>query len=63
VLAVQCPVCRDARLVEISLNMRGSRVTLRSCSRCDNRWWDEDGELVPVDSVLDLARRPVAQPS
>ena len=53
---MQCPVCRDVRLVEISLNLKGSRVTLRSCSRCDNRWWDTDGHLVPVDKVIDLAR-------
>ena len=42
VVAMSCPVCRDKRLVEISLTLRGSRITMHSCSHCDTRWWDTD---------------------
>jgi len=29
-------------------------VVMRSCSRCDRRWWTADGE--PVDQPADLFR-------
>jgi hypothetical protein len=41
--------------VEIGLNLRGSRVTMHSCSKCDTRWWDTDGEKVALTTVFDLA--------
>jgi hypothetical protein len=52
-----CPVCRARQLVEIGMTVGDNRVTLHSCSRCDTRWWEQDGSKVPVDGVLDLARR------
>lgn len=51
-----CPVCRAHRLVEIDVNLSGRNVTLHSCSACDTRWWDdEEGEVVELDEVIDLA--------
>jgi hypothetical protein len=44
-------------LIEIGLTLRERRVTLHSCNGCDTRWWDEDGEQIPVTQLLDLARR------
>lgn len=28
---------------------------MRSCSQCDSRWWDSEGESVALPHVLDLA--------
>jgi hypothetical protein len=50
-----CPVCRASKLVEIGINLGDNRVTLHSCSRCDTRWWDRDGDKVAVNGVLHLA--------
>ena len=50
-----CPNCRFARLVEIDLTIKERRLTLHSCSHCDIRWWDDDGERVGLGHVLDLA--------
>ena len=50
-----CPVCRAARIVEIGLTLKGSKVTMRSCSKCETRWWDTDGEKVSLTKVFDLA--------
>jgi Zn-finger nucleic acid-binding protein len=50
-----CPSCSARQLVEIALRLQDSQVTLHSCSRCDTRWWDQDGEQVLVDHVLQLA--------
>ena len=50
-----CPNCRNARLVQIGLTLKERNVTMHSCSRCDTRWWDSDGELVALTNVLELA--------
>ena len=50
-----CPNCRGARLVEIGLTLQERSVTMHSCSRCDVRWWDDEGEKLPLSHVLDLA--------
>jgi len=55
VTTTACPVCRAANVVEISLTIRERNVLMRSCSRCDSRWWHEDGEQSSLDSVLELA--------
>ena len=43
-------MCRKP-LVEIRLASAGA--TLRSCNRCDARWWDKDEEPAPLATVLD----------
>ena len=52
---MECPSCSSSRLVEIDITLQERRVTMHSCSRCDTRWWDSEGELVPLVSVLALA--------
>ena len=39
-------------LVTITLNVGEGIRTLRSCSRCDHRWWQADGEPILLDGVL-----------
>lgn len=51
-----CPKCRARYTVEIEVTLAGKSVTLHSCSRCDTRWWDdEEGEVVNLRDVIDLA--------
>jgi hypothetical protein len=52
---MSCPVCRDKRLVEIHLTLKGCRVTMHSCSHCETRWWDTNGSQMPLKGVFDLA--------
>ena len=52
---MKCPNCRHARLVQIALRLKERQVTMHSCSRCDTRWWDSDGERVGLTNVLELA--------
>ena len=54
---MSCPVCEDRQLVEIHVTLRGADVTMRSCSRCETRWWETDGERVPLTGVFQLASR------
>jgi len=51
-----CPTCRVVEVSEIHLNLRDRQVTMHACVRCETRWWDQDGEPVPLDHVLALVR-------
>jgi hypothetical protein len=53
--AVECPSCSSNRLVEIDITLQERRVTMHSCSRCETRWWDQEGEPVGLGHVLELA--------
>jgi hypothetical protein len=50
-----CPNCRGARLVQIGLTLKERKVTMSSCSRCDTRWWDAEGESLGLGNVLEMA--------
>ena len=52
---VHCPRCKRSRLVEIALKIGSRPVRMRNCSNCDTRWWDSDGEAMPLTGVLQLA--------
>jgi Zn-finger nucleic acid-binding protein len=46
-----CPRCA-APLVEIRLAAAATDLVMRSCSRCDGRWWSRDGESADLSAVL-----------
>lgn len=52
-----CSRCNVSRLVEISVTIGERSVRMRSCSRCDARWWDAEGERLSLPAVLELASR------
>jgi hypothetical protein len=37
------------------MSISGNDVVLRSCSACDVRWWEGDGEHLAFDSLLQMA--------
>jgi hypothetical protein len=41
--------------VEIDITLKERQVTMHSCSKCETRWWDTEGERVGLPHVLDLA--------
>ncbi len=48
----RCSGCGRA-FVEITLDVGGDEVMMRSCSACDLRSWHRaDGEALPLDGVL-----------
>jgi hypothetical protein len=34
-----------------------TEVTFFSCHKCEEKWWDRDGEFIDLREVLELARR------
>jgi transcriptional regulator NrdR family protein len=49
---MQCPRCHVSQLVEISLQLQGEPIRMRSCSRCDTRWWETEGASLDLTDVL-----------
>lgn len=55
---VRCEVCNN-EVVEIGMDVDGSRLLLRSCSVCDTRSWHRDGDEVDLQGVLhDISAMP-----
>ena len=52
---MSCPVCRTRRVVEIGVHLGDTDVVLRSCSACDTRWWQGNGETIDLPEVIELA--------
>ncbi len=44
-------------MVEIALSVAGERMTLKSCSSCDLRWWEGYHGRIQLADVLDRAAR------
>ena len=51
---LRCPDC-GATVAEVALAVDGRAVQMRSCNRCDRRWWTSDGEA--VDPIALFAKR------
>ncbi|HUF32069.1 MAG TPA: hypothetical protein VMN58_02525 [Acidimicrobiales bacterium] len=47
----RCTSCAG-HLVSISLARGDGTMTMHSCSRCDTRWWQRDGEATDLTRVL-----------
>jgi hypothetical protein len=56
-----CADCGADSVIQIELTLPdGTEVTFYSCHKCENRWWDRDGQELDLEVVLDLARKPRA---
>jgi hypothetical protein len=57
-----CRRCSSS-LTEIRLEQAGRMMVMRSCSTCDTRWWERDGQAVDLTAVLTTVastKRPMA---
>jgi hypothetical protein len=50
-MSTRCSRC-GGPVVEIVIDGESSPITMRSCSVCDARQWESDGDPVELDSVL-----------
>ncbi len=56
---VRCDNCGARDAIQIVMTLPdGTEVHFCSCHRCENRWWDKEGEPLGLDAVLQLARKP-----
>ena len=55
---LRCTACGANDVIQIELTLPdGTEVEFYSCHKCDTRWWNREGEPLPLDAVLDLARK------
>ena len=54
---VECSSCGASDAIRIRLRLNDeTEVNFSSCHRCEHRWWDSNGEVVDLTTVLDKAR-------
>lgn len=54
-----CRACGSLRITQIAMRMTdGSPVEFTSCHECEHRSWEQQGQRLGFDSVLDKARKP-----
>lgn len=53
-----CSRCKTSRVVEITVTIGERPVRMRSCSYCDTRWWESEGESLGLPRVLEMATKP-----
>jgi DNA-directed RNA polymerase subunit M/transcription elongation factor TFIIS len=52
---LSCTTCGESSVIQIEMKLPdGSEVVFYSCHVCEARWWDKEGESVPVDGIIDL---------
>lgn len=48
-------MCGQSSVIQIEMTLPdGSDVVFNSCHVCEAKWWDREGESVPVDGIIDL---------
>jgi len=55
---VECASCGAADAIQIQLTLPdGTAVDFSSCHRCEHRWWNADGEIIDLTTVLEKSRK------
>ena len=50
-----CVSCGQNSVIEIEMELPdGTEVVFCSCHVCEARWWDREGESIPVEAIIDL---------
>jgi DNA polymerase III alpha subunit (gram-positive type) len=49
-----CPACRTAELITISMTVAGTSLAFSTCHQCEVKWWFKDGRPVELSSVIGL---------
>jgi len=47
-----CPTCRQGDLIAISMTVGDRDLRFTTCHLCEAKWWFQEGELVPLTSIL-----------
>jgi uncharacterized protein (DUF983 family) len=51
---LMCPSCGQGELITISMKVSERDLTFTTCHLCEAKWWERDGDQVPLASVIDL---------
>lgn len=51
---LMCPTCKQGDLITITMAVSERDLTFTTCHLCEAKWWERDGDLVPLASIIDL---------
>lgn len=51
---LECPTCKQGDLITITMSVSERDLTFTTCHLCEAKWWERDGDLVPLASIIDL---------
>jgi transposase-like protein len=55
---MDCPTCGAGEVIQIEQKLPDDiELVFFACHRCEEKWWDRDGQTLGLKDVLDLARR------
>jgi transposase-like protein len=55
---MNCPHCDGEDTIQIEIHLRTEEtVQFFSCRRCESKWWEKEGDEIPLDEVLTLAAK------
>ena len=55
---IECTECGQRDVIQIGLTLPdGTEVTFNSCHQCEHRWWQADGGIIDLSTVLEKARK------
>lgn len=58
---MQCPKCGVDDVIEIRQKLPdGTELHFCSCHKCNQKWWDRDGEQLELADVLELTRKAIS---
>ena len=55
--SLSCPSCNAGDLITISMAAEGRDLSFTTCHLCEAKWWFQDGDLVPLASVIGLVSK------
>jgi DNA polymerase III alpha subunit (gram-positive type) len=50
----RCPSCKQGDLITIEMAVSERDLTFTTCHLCEAKWWQRDGEMVPLASIIDV---------
>jgi hypothetical protein len=51
-----CTGCATGSAITIKMRIGGRDLVFHGCSRCEANTWEEQGDVLSLDEVLELAR-------
>ncbi len=55
---MDCPQCHANDVIEIKHRLPDdTEVQFFSCHRCEQKWWDKNGDKLELGQILDIVRQ------
>ncbi|MDR9451179.1 MAG: hypothetical protein RI637_08180 [Acidimicrobiia bacterium] len=55
---MHCPNCGARDVIQIQQKLPDeTEIHFYSCHKCEEKWWNRDGEQMSLSDVLELARK------